>query len=111
MKATDTLKRIILCALLTGAIALAELGLAATAQAHKPHHWCPGDAMVYPSGPGPAYSWDTNICHTWFWVKSGMGNVPYKGQLPSTLWDGEVPPPGSQPACGTDMFTGIPGDC
>jgi hypothetical protein len=40
-----------------------------------------------------------------------MGNVPYKGQLPSTLWDGEVPPPDSQPACGTDMFTGIPGDC
>jgi hypothetical protein len=112
MNTTCTPKRIIAGALLTGGVALAGLGLGSgTAQAHNPHNWCPGDPMTYPVGPGPAYSWDMNICHTWFWVRNGKGNVPYNGRLPSMLWDGDVPPPDSEPPCGTDMFTGIPGNC
>jgi len=91
---------------LAGGLGLAGLG-AGIAQADPlpPHTWCPGDSMVYSSfdpstGPGVAYQWDTNVCHTWYWVKSG-GNVPYKGQLPSTVWDGEDPPNRSCGACGT----------
>jgi len=111
MKTNRTLKRVIAGVLLTGGIAVGGLGLAGTAEAHKPHNWCPGQPMNYPTGPGPGYSWDMNICHTWFWVRNGKGNVPYNGRVPSTLWDGEVPPPDSDPPCGTDMFTGIPGNC
>jgi hypothetical protein len=94
--------------LVSGGLGLAALGLGAgVAQADPlpPHTWCPGAPMVYSSfdpatGPGVAYQWDMNICHTWYWVKSG-GNVPYKGQLPSTVWDGEDPPNRSCGACGT----------
>lgn len=120
MRATATCKRIMFCALLTGGIAFAELGLAATAQAQVPHHWCPGDTMVFQpvpqmaqhTGPGTFFGWDMNICHTWFWVRSGMGNVPFKGSLEgSNVWDGETPPPNSDPGCGNDMFTGRPGTC
>ena len=111
MNTTRIVRHAIGATLLTAGLAMGGMGMAATAQAHKPHNWCPGDPMTYPVGPGPAYSWDMNICHTWFWVKNGKGNVPYKGQLPSSLFDGEVPPPDSEPPCGTDMFTGIPGNC
>ena len=71
MKTNRTLKRAIAGVLLTGGIAVGGLGLAGTAEAHKPHNWCPGQPMNYPTGPGPGYSWDMNICHTWFWVPVG----------------------------------------
>jgi hypothetical protein len=99
-----TLKRIMAGALLTGGVAVAGLGIGAVTAHAKPtgpHHWCPGDPMQYQTqpwladhtGPGPAYSWDMNICHTWFWLANGnQGNVPYKGKLPSDVWDGENPP-------------------
>lgn len=93
-------------AAVAGGLGLAGLS-AGIAQADPlpPHTWCPGDSMVYstfdPStGPGVAYQWDMNVCHTWYWVKSG-GNVPYQGQLPSSVWDGEDPPNRSCGACGT----------
>ncbi|WIM89652.1 hypothetical protein PT015_09600 [Candidatus Mycobacterium wuenschmannii] len=111
MTINRALTRAIGAALLTGGLATAGLGGSGVAQAHQPHHWCPGDPMTYPAGPGPAYNWDMNICHTWYWVTNGKGNVPYKGSLPSTLFDGEVPPPDSQPSCGRDMFTGAQIDC
>ena len=47
----------------------------------------------YATGPGSAYSWDMTVCHTWYWVKNAQGNVPYKGALPSNVWDGDNPPP------------------
>jgi hypothetical protein len=100
---------------------LASGGLAltsGTAQAQAPHHWCPGEPMQYDprvtdhTGPGTAFNWDMYICHTWYWVKGGQGNVPFKGRLSSSnVWDGETPPPNSDPGCGTDMFTGRPGTC
>lgn len=42
--------------------------------------------------PGIFYGWDWNICHTYYWVDSDKGNVPFHGQVPSSLWDGENPP-------------------
>jgi hypothetical protein len=99
-----TLKRIMAGALLSGGVAVAGLGLGAfTADARPtgPHHWCPGDSMQYQTqpwladhtGPGMGYSWDMNICHTWFWLgPGGKGNVPFDGKLPSNVWDGDNPP-------------------
>jgi hypothetical protein len=119
MNTDFALRRIVVGALVTGGIAIAGIGLAAgTAEAQAPYHWCPGESMVFDprvrdhTGPGPAFNWDMNICHTWYWVKGGQGNIPYKGSLKSSnAWDGEVPPPNSDPGCGTDMFTGIRGNC
>lgn len=116
MNTTHNLKRSIARALLSGGVAVAALGLAAgTAQADTgvPHHWCPGDRDS--TAPTSLYEWDWNICHTYYWTKSGQGNVPvhniYGKPLASNLWDGDNPPPDSKPPCGTDMFTGIPGAC
>jgi hypothetical protein len=115
MNTTHNPKRIIAAALLSGGIAVAGLGLGAgTAQADtgRPHQWCPGDSMSFPTGPGGFYSWDMNVCHTWYWVKRGQGNVPFHADLRgSILWDGDNPPADSYPGCGTDLFTGIPGRC
>ncbi|WP_081288548.1 hypothetical protein [Mycobacterium asiaticum] len=95
-----------IAALASAALASCGLGLAAPAQAGPlpPHTWCPGNSMVYSrydmsSGPGVAYQWDMNVCHTWFWVQNSAGNVPYKGELPSDVWDGENPPPVKQDSC------------
>jgi hypothetical protein len=100
-------------ALVSGGLGLAPLGPASgTAHAGTgvPHHWCPGDSDS--TAPTPNYNWDWHICHTYYWVKSGQGNVPYLGRLSdSNLWDGDNPPPDSAPPCGTDLFTGRPGAC
>jgi hypothetical protein len=93
-------KQVVTAALLSGSIALAGLGLASgTAQAAPipfptdnfsvPHQWCPGQTL-----PAGDVRWDTNICHTWFWVPvGGMGNV---GEF---VWDGATPPPHGPPPC------------
>jgi hypothetical protein len=94
MNSTRTLRRGI-TGLATATLLFAGGGLAAgTAQAQGPgpHHWCPGEPITYPTGPGPHYNWDWNVCHTYYWV-NGKGNVPYDGKLPSDLYDGTNPPP------------------
>jgi hypothetical protein len=91
---------------ISGGLGLTSVALAGTAQARPlpPHTWCPGNSMVYStydlsSGPGVAYQWDMNICHTWYWTKLSDGNVPYKGELPSGVWDGENPPSIREDSC------------
>ena len=105
MDPTRTLRRGIV-GLTMAAMATASLALAGTAQAGPlpPHTWCPGNPMAYSrydmsSGPGVAYQWDMNICHTWYFVQHEAGNVPYKGQLPTDVWDGDNPPPVKQDSC------------
>ncbi len=98
MNTTSTPKRVIAAALLSGSVAVAGLGWAtATAQASplptdnfsQPHQWCPGQPL-----PEADVHWDTNICHTWFWVPvGGMGNV---GEF---VFDGPTPPPHGPPPC------------
>jgi hypothetical protein len=81
MNTTHNLKRIISGALLSGALAVAGLGLAAgTAQAAcTPSgvcsmQWCPGQPMPqgWFRGPNGAVrhvndvSWDMTVCHTYF---------------------------------------------
>jgi hypothetical protein len=107
MNTTHTRRRVLAVALLSGGVALAGIGLDADSalaqtgiapQFHGPiaednfsvpHHWCPGQPL-----PANDVHWDTNICHTWYWVPvGGMGNV---GQF---VWDGETPPPHGPPPC------------
>src|SRR5262249_35844848 len=73
-------------ALVSGGLAVAGLGLASTAQAcngawgpcgYGPNHWCPGDSLYMDrGGPYQGVEWDMNVCHTWYRVAEGAGNVP-----------------------------------
>jgi hypothetical protein len=89
MNIAHTPKRVLAVALLSGVVTLVGIGLAAgDAQAQpgnnfsQPHVWCPGQPL-----PEADVHWDTNICHTWFWVPvAGMGNA---GEF---VWDGATPP-------------------
>jgi hypothetical protein len=120
------------------AVTLTSVGLAAAGLAlgsgtalaipSQPHQWCPGMPMHNPTGPGPTYVWDMNVCHTWQYVTAGMGNVPSRiadGIDPvtsqptgwkitaehSNLWEGPNIPPGAARECGNDGFFGIPVSC
>jgi hypothetical protein len=75
------------------------------------------------------YRWDMNVCHTWQYTKSDMGNVPHEvgvGPLDpvtyrwtdfkvvvegSDVWEGPNMPPGAARECGNDGFLGIPVSC
>ena len=126
-------KRILAAALTAVGLAAAGLSLGtvpALAIPSQPHQWCPGMSMHNPPGPGAMYHWDMNVCHTWQYVKSGMGNVAHEvpdGPLDpvtyrwtnykvtvegSSVWEGPNMPPGAEMECtGRDMFTGIPIPC
>jgi hypothetical protein len=49
------------------------------------------------TGPGRVYEgmWDMNICHTWYFVDYGKGNVQPNIPPPpeSNVWEGPNPPP------------------
>jgi len=75
------------------------------------HVWCPGQSMNSPTGPGADKTWDMNVCHTWWFVKSGYGNVQTtSGRIAINVFEGENPPPGSLAECGLGLF-GIPIRC
>ena len=102
--------RIIAGVLLSGAVAVAGVGLGAgTAEAQPgvpipaddggwgpPHHWCPGQQPVPQSGNNitDPIKWDWNVCHTYYFVWMGMGNVS------NVVWDGDNPPPKPGPPTG-----------
>lgn len=89
--------------LVSGGLGLAGLGLAAgTAHAGPnggPYQWCPGQSMNRPKGPGDQYLWDMSVCHTFYLVSYGLGNVPNKYGEPSIVWDGDNPPPPAYQGC------------
>jgi hypothetical protein len=104
MNTARALKRIVAGVLLSGGVAVAGFGVAGgTAQAGPslapqyrgpfgaggPYHWCPGDDPK--GGPGQPFTnrpnWDWNICHTYYVVPAGKGNVS------PGIWDGDNPPP------------------
>jgi hypothetical protein len=79
----------------SGGMGLAVLGLGAgiglAAPPAGPYTWCPGDDPGGGPGgpfnsPGPP-NWDWNVCHSWYSVNFGQGNVS------PTIWDGPNPPP------------------
>ena len=107
------IKRIFAGALLSASLAAAGMGLApgiAQAGPASPHVWCPGQPMHYPTGPGADKTWDMNVCHTWYFVKTGFGNVQLVNGGTASVWDGEFPPEGSLVECGRDLF-GFPIRC
>ena len=57
-----------------------------------PYTWCPGDRLdegINPAtgkgAPGNVV-WDNNICHTWYYVDWGYGNIS------PSVWDGPNTP-------------------
>jgi hypothetical protein len=58
------------------------------------HHWCPGQKPVPTTGNHitDPLNWDWNVCHTYYFIWPGMGNVS------SMIWDGDDPPPKPPPA-------------
>jgi hypothetical protein len=78
-------------ALVSGGVA-AVLG-AGTAQADDggwgpPHRWCPGQSLwITGNHVNNPVIWDNNVCHTYYIVYSGLGNVA------QNIWDGPNPPP------------------
>lgn len=78
--------------LLSAGTAHAVPGLAPPPQG-GPYTWCPGDRLdegINPAtgkgAPGNVV-WDNNVCHTWYYVNWGYGN------LSPGIWDGPNPPP------------------
>ncbi len=57
-----------------------------------PCHWCPGDPPVQTGNlrVNPVV-WDNNVCHTYWYVYSGQGNVA------SNIFEGDAPPPPPPP--------------
>ncbi|WP_231639840.1 hypothetical protein [Mycobacterium sp. Marseille-P9652] len=91
MPTTAATARIIGGALLSGALGVTVLGLAAgTARATGgPFQWCPGQPLPRQTSP---IVWDMNVCHTWYAVAYGEGNVPRSDGGPSSIWEGPDPP-------------------
>ena len=65
--------------------------------------WCPGQNPASVSQINPP-NWDWNVCHTYWSVSGGLGNVA------PNVWEGELPPPGiplanlSRPAVNCGLF-------
>lgn len=100
-------RRVLAGAVLSAGVALAGMGVAGgTAQAvpggawpgcpednpSGPCHWCPGDPPVE-TGNKTVYPvvWDESVCHTYWYVYSGQGNVAHN------IFEGEAPPPPPPP--------------
>ncbi|WP_083405806.1 hypothetical protein [Mycolicibacterium rutilum] len=78
-----------------------------------PYTWCPGDPPVATGNirVNPVV-WDNNICHSYYYVYHGQGNVA------QNIWDGPnppapPPPPGITPPLppGQCWYLFIPGPC
>ena len=48
-------------------------------------------------GPYQGVQWDMNVCHTWYRVALGAGNVPEGPHNQSDVWEGPNPPPPAPP--------------
>jgi hypothetical protein len=89
---------------------LAWLGSASPAQAgcepghvgntcgYGPNRWCPGDSLYMDrGGPYQGVQWDMNVCHTWYRVAMGAGNISLGPHNQSDVWEGPNPPPPAPP--------------
>ncbi|MFG1935261.1 hypothetical protein ACGFK1_32130 [Mycobacterium sp. NPDC048908] len=96
-------------AVAAGAVTTAALAVGAgTAQADtfsaQPHSWCPGEALPFNN-----LQWDMTMCHTWYTVPFGQGNVrmvDLKGNpldsfisadIPAPVFEAPPPPPALPP--------------
>jgi hypothetical protein len=71
-----------------------------------PCHWCPGDPPVQTGNLriNPVI-WDNNVCHTYWYVYFGQGNVA------QNIFEGETPPPPPPPPPPGLTFCPIPPWC
>ena len=94
MRITYNLKKITTGALISGAVAVTSLGLAAGTAHAAPFHWCPGDPPIMAAGKPIYPAWDTSVCHdygtTGDHVKEGKACL-----LPEFQWF--QCPPGTTP--------------
>jgi len=78
-----------------GVLAAAALALgagAASAQQPPTGTWCPGQPPLI---VGMELDWDPNVCHDYWYVPNGQGNVGVKldgKPMDSWIWIGSVPP-------------------
>jgi hypothetical protein len=72
-----------------------------------PHHWCPGELPVPATGNHVTdpLNWDWNVCHTYYFLWGGMGNVS------NMIWDGDNPPPKPPPPIGLYCDPGTFANC
>jgi hypothetical protein len=95
----DTVRSSIAGALLLGGVAVSVVGPAAgIAQAdpsdpvpEQSHSWCPGQGL-----PFPGIQWDMGVCHTWYMVPVGSGNVRMAtpaGKAVNSFVSADIPPP------------------
>jgi hypothetical protein len=102
MQTTRTLKKLLAGAALSAGLAVAGVGLAAgPAMADNPDwgpakHWCPGEPLPATGNhvTDPFRGWNMSVCHTYYYLYPGMGNVS------NMIWDGDNPPPKPQPQPG-----------
>jgi hypothetical protein len=71
----NRLSRLASTVVVTGAVAGAGLVLSASTAQANPYQqpgntWCPGQAKPFQN-----IQWDESVCHTWYYVPSGTGNV------------------------------------
>jgi hypothetical protein len=107
MDVTYNLRKITTGALVSGAVAVASLGLAigtarADPQSPGPFQWCPGQPLpgthaasvpgVNVKIPATHVVWDNSVCHTYWQTPYGRGNVPMSDGPVSEIWDGPDPP-------------------
>ena len=91
MNTTHKRKRIIAGALMSAGVAIAGMalsaGIAEAVPPGGPNTWCPGDPPVSTGNirVNPVV-WDNNICHEYWYVYHGQGNVA------QNIWDGPNPP-------------------
>jgi hypothetical protein len=71
-----------------------------------PCHWCPGDPPVQTGNlrVNPVV-WDVNVCHTYWYVPFGQGNVA------QDIFEGDSPPPPPPPPPPGLNFCPIPPWC
>ncbi len=105
---TRRIARAATTALVAGGIAVAGLGLSAGSSGANPGgawpgcpndhpqgpcHWCPGDPPVQTGNLRiDPVRWDANVCHTYWYVYPGQGNVA------NMIFEGDTPPPPPPPA-------------
>jgi hypothetical protein len=65
---------------------------------YGPNRWCPGDSLyIDRGGPYQGVVWDMSVCHTWYKVAEGAGNVFEGPNNQSSIWEGDDPPPPAAP--------------
>jgi hypothetical protein len=95
---TRILKKTVTGALLAGSVAVTGVGLSigiaqADPFAAQPHTWCRGQGL-----PFRGIEWDMGVCHTWYLVPVGQGNVRFAGSTDGSFVSADIPAPIFTPA-------------